>query len=238
MTAINLKATISEQLNASSSASVKQVYNFAWQHLKAATTFRGHAAALENSNDGLEFDAFFEGIRSYVSGTIMSATACLEAHINELFISPHCRLKPMLKDFEVDFWGDKGIERKKILEKYKLALEMIGATALDQNSQIRRDAWALIEYRNALVHYKPTWDPDRNRKIELVNVLSGRYRLSPFLDSRADFVTMQSMSAGCADWAVRTVFGFLHEFDSRSNLDPSKMVGFWNLESQSLVVPI
>ena len=88
MTAINPKATISEQLNASSSASVKQVYNFAWQHLKAATTFRGHAAALENSNDGLEFDAFFEGIRSYVSGTIMSATACLEAHINEIFISP------------------------------------------------------------------------------------------------------------------------------------------------------
>jgi hypothetical protein len=184
MTAINLKATISEQLNASSSASVKQVYNFAWQHLKAATTFRDHAAALENSNAALEFDAFFEDIRSYVSGTIMSATA------------------------------------------------------LDQNSQIRRDAWALIEYRNALVHYKPTWDPDRNRKIELVNVLSGRYKLSQFLDSRADFVTMQSMSAGCADWAVRTVFGFLHEFDSRSNLDPSKMVGFWNLESKSLVVTI
>ena len=107
----------------------------------------------------------------------------------------------------------------------------LGAAKKDRSGTIRT-------YRNALVHYKPTWDPDRNRKIELVNVLSGRYRLSPFLDSRADFVTMQSMSAGCADWAVRTVFGFLHEFDSRSNLDPSKMVGFWNLESQSLVVPI
>ena len=238
MNAINPEATISEQLDASSSESAKQVYNFAWQHLKAATTFRDHAATLENSNAELGLGAFFENIRSYVSGTIMSATACLEAHINELFISPHCRLKPMLTNFEADFWGDRGIERKSILEKYKLALEMIGATALDQNSKICRDAWGLIEYRNALVHYKPTWDPVRNRKIELVKVLNGRYKLSPFLDSRADFVTMQSMSAGCADWAVGTVFGFLHEFDSRSNLDPSKMVGFWNLESQSLVVPI
>ena len=110
---------------------------------------------------------------------------------------------------------------------------MIDAPALDDTSQIRRDAWALIEYRNALIHYKPTWDPDRKRKIELVKVLNGQYKLSPFLDSKADFVTMRSMSAGCADWAVRTVFSFLHDFDSRSRLDPSKMANFWSLENQS-----
>jgi hypothetical protein len=148
--------------------------------------------------------------------------------INELFIAHNEKLRSQIADFEEEFWGKRGIERKPILEKYQLALQMLGVAPLDEHSSPYRDAWALIELRNALVHYKPTWDPDRQRKVELVEVLDGRYPLSPFPDAGADFVCM---SAGCAKWAVATVLAFMRKFHERANLDPNKMEGFWKLET-------
>ena len=55
----------------------------------------------------------------------MSATASLEALINELFIAHGSKLRAQLKDFEVEFWGKRGIERKPILDKYQHALAML-----------------------------------------------------------------------------------------------------------------
>ena len=161
----------------------------------------------------------------------MSAAASLEALINELFIAHNSQLRSQLDDFEEKFWGKQGIERKPILEKYQLALRMLGSSLLDEHTSPYRDAWALIELRNALVHYKPTWDPDRQRKVELTEVLESRFPTSPFPEAGADFVSMKCMSAGCARWVVATTLSFMREFDRRANLDPNKMAGFWKLET-------
>ena len=127
------------------------------------------------------------------------------------------------------FWGRGGIEWKPPLEKYQLALEMLGQTRMDERSQPFVDAWGLIELRNALVHYKPTWDPDRKRKVELVEILRDRYVLSPFPDGGSDFVTMRSMSAGCARWVITSTGGFMKAFHSRAHLDEHKMSAFFRL---------
>jgi hypothetical protein len=156
----------------------------------------------------------------------MSAVASLEALINELFIAHNSRLRAQLSDFESEFWGLKGIERKSILNKYQKALEMLRQPLLDERASVYRDAWALIELRNALVHYKPTWDPERQRQVELVEVLDGKFAPSPFPDSGANFVSMRCMSASCANWVIRTVVTLINEFDSRSNLDERKMAAF------------
>ena len=230
MTAINLQGFASEQVNLSDAAEVTQIANFAWQHLKAARTFRDQSVVLERAGSGQDFGDFFTDIRSYVSATILSAVASLEALINELFISPHCALRPMLSNFEESFWGSKGIERKTILAKYKRALEMVGAQPFDEQAQYFKNVWSLIEFRNSLVHYKPTWDPVQERRVDLAQSLVGLYQLSPFVNSRVDFLTMQSMSSGCAAWAVASVFAFIRVFDERSNLDPDKMVCIWQLE--------
>jgi hypothetical protein len=210
-------------------ASARVIANFAWQHLKAATLFREHVMEIEAKNFGEPLGVFFEDIRSYCSACIMSCAAALEALINELFIAPNLRLRPMLGNFEEEFWGRNGIENKSILEKYKLALTLLGANSFDESTTPYRDAWALIELRNALVHYKPTWDPDRKRKIDLVEVLRGRYQESPFIIGNADFVSMESMSAGCARWAVSTTLALMKEFHARTNLDDDKMSNFWKL---------
>ena len=212
-------------------ATGRVIANFAWQHLKAAMIFRDRIVALEAEHIGQPFGSFIEEVRSFASACLMSAASSLEALINELFIAHNCRLRSELSNFEEEFWGKQGIERKPILDKYQLALRMLGASLLDEHSAPYRDTWALIELRNALVHYKPTWDPDRQRKVELIEVLDGRFPISPFPDAGADFVSMKCMSAGWARWAVATTLSFMREFDSRANLDPDKMVGFWKLEA-------
>lgn len=212
-------------------ATVTVVANFAWQHLKAATLFRDQVLRIEFENMDKPLAAFYEEIRSYGSACIMSTAASLEALINELFIAPGLALRPQIPDFATNFWGRGGIEMKPILEKYQLALSMIGAKGFDEHTSPYRDIWAIIELRNALVHYKPTWDPDRKRKVELMEVLNGKFHVSPFVDEGADFVSMKCMSGDCSKWVLMTAFKFIREFDSRTNLDPGKMAGFWPLET-------
>jgi hypothetical protein len=212
-------------------ATGRVIANFAWQHLKAATLFRDRVAALEDEHVNEPFGSFFEEIHSYASACLMSSAASLEALINELFIAHDGKLRSQLKGFEEEFWGKQGIERKSILAKYQLALRILGVTTLDEHSSPFRDTWALVQLRNALVHYKPTWDPERQRKVELIEVLGGRFPLSPFPDAGADFVSMKCMSAGCAKWATGTAVSFMRQFHERANLDSSKMAGFWKLES-------
>lgn len=210
-------------------ATGRVIANFAWQHLKAATTFRDKVVALEAQNMAQPFGAFFEDIRSYGSACIMSAAASIEALINECFITPEGPLRKQLTDFETEFWGRGGVEWKPPLEKYQLALKMLGQARMDEKSPPYRDAWALIELRNALVHYKPTWDPDRERKVELVDVLRNKFDLSPFPDGGSDFVTMRSMSSGCMRWVVSTTSSFMKEFHARAMLDDHKMSAFFRL---------
>jgi hypothetical protein len=205
--------------------------NFAWQHLKAASTLRDHVVQIESLNANQEFGLFFEDIRSYGSACILSVAASLEALINEFFIAPEGRLRREMNDFELEFWGGechKGIERKPTLKKYQIALHKLGKPKFDKRKAPYRDAWALIQLRNALVHYKPIWDPDRKDK--LVKVLAGRYELSPFADAGADFVTIRSMSADCMCWLISTAVRFMKEFHDRAQLDEQKMSAFWTFD--------
>jgi hypothetical protein len=70
---------------------IKIIANFAWQHLKAATIFRDRVIAIEGERIDQPVGPFFEEIRSYVSGCLLSAAACLEAFINELYMAHNSR---------------------------------------------------------------------------------------------------------------------------------------------------
>lgn len=222
---------VASPLGLSVQAFGRVIASFAWQHMKAAITFRDQVASLEAANFGKEFGPFFEDIRSYGSGCIMSAAASLEAHINECYIDPNGPLRKQLTNFELQFWGRRGIEWKPPLEKYQIALEMLGQSKLDEQAQLFKDAWALVELRNALVHYKPTWDPDRKRTVDIIEVLSGKYELSPFPDTGADFVTMRNMSAASTRWVVFTAMRFMKEFHHRTAHYESKFACFSRLDA-------
>jgi hypothetical protein len=231
MTQIHLSASPCTQQNkCESTSTLTVVSNFAWQHLKSATLFRDQVVRLERAQANDLTESRWGEIRSYASSCIMASVASLEALINELFIAPNCPLRPMLPNFEVDFWGRNGIEKKSALFKYQHALSMLGAEKFDATTHPYRDVGALVELRNMFVHYKPTWDPDREQKVKLVEFLEGKFEHSRYASAGDDFVTGKCMSSGCATWAVSATLAFLREFSARTSIDPGKMHGFWLLE--------
>jgi hypothetical protein len=202
---------------------------FALQHLKAATTFRDYVVAIESHNYRQPYGDFFEEIRSYTSACISSATTSLEALINEFFISPQGPLRKMLRNFDKEFWGYGGIESMPPLEKYQKALEMLNRQKLDEHTLLFRNARTLLKLHNTLIHYKTTMIIDNKCKLNLMKALSGKFELSPFTNSSADFVTMKIMSAGCVKWALSVVLSFMREFATRAHLDEKKMSAFWRV---------
>ena len=206
------------------------ISNFALQHLKAACIFRDRVIEYEAAHRGEELAAFFEDIRSYASACVMSATSSLEALINEFYLNHHGTLRAKIANFEVEFWGNGGIERRPILKKYQTALSLLGFPRMHEDADYFKDAEALIGMRNYLVHFRPAWDAHADREAELIRYMKTRYKLSPFVGETADFLTMRSMSAGCAVWATNTALRFMREFDAVARLDEGKMSGFWKLE--------
>jgi hypothetical protein len=205
------------------------VANYAVQHLQAAKLFRNQVVRLEAGHTADAAGDVFNEIRSYGGACLMSCAAGLEALINELFIAHYSPLREKLGDFERQFWGKSGIENQTFLKKYQTALRLLGAKTFDQQGRLYRDVWALHELRNALVHYKPTWDPEQHRATELQDELGGRFALSPFAAAGSSFVAMKCMSAGCARWAFQATLDFIAEFDSRTHIDDNKMVSVYRL---------
>ena len=128
--------------------------NFALQHLKSAVLFRDQTIKIESENKGKEFGPFFEDIRTYASSCIMTASASLEALINEIFIAHGGELRNQFDDFDEGFWGKKGIERKNTLEKYQAALIMLNKPLIDKNSKLYRNTFYLLEFTNLLISLK------------------------------------------------------------------------------------
>lgn len=202
------------------------IANFAWQHMKSARLFHSHVSKIEAATSSQGFGSFFEDIRSYASASIMASAAALEALINELFIDHEGKLRKSFQDFEAEFWGAGGVERLSILRKFQTALLRLNEPALDPNDPIFLNADAAIQLRNMLVHYKPTWDPDRKAKADLVSYLDGRFALSPFPDLGADFISKRCMSSGCTAWVIESVVAFVTEFNQRAKLCEKKINAF------------
>jgi hypothetical protein len=208
------------------SAQATVTSNFAYQHLTSAIKFRDLSSELEKRYRNKEFSGFFSEIRSYVSGTILTATASLEALINELYIHPRGQLYLQFSNFEQEFWGRNGVERKPILWKYQKALQMLGEDILDVNSEIYSNARDLIMLRNYFVHFKPTYESTPQSQQNLSSNLSGKFATSPFVDSGADFFAMKCMSSSCAQWTVSVVQALVNEFFARTNIEEKKIKAF------------
>lgn len=213
------------------SANATVVSNFAFQHLSASALFRDQAIALESTAGNTPSSQTVDEVRSYVSGCVMSAAAGMEALINEVFLEPSSGLRSRIPDFEARFWGEGGIETQPILKKYQVALKSLGAAQLDPSTLEYSDARALIALRNALVHFKPSWDANPVPRRDLPQELAGRFTLSPWYGPNDDFVAKRSMSSGCASWAVASAVRLIGAFCSRSNVLQDKLLAFRRFEA-------
>jgi len=216
------------------------VSNFALTHFNAAVHFAKKVTEIEEANSNQPFGNYFEEVSIYCSSCIISAAASLEALINELYLAPG-PLNSSVEDFDAFFWGGyvceaylvffrknklkQGLERKPALEKYKKALSLLGKQPLKKNEELYKMAGSLIGYRNYLIHFKPLWDEDRKNE-SLEDSLRGLFDTAPNVDEGANFLAMQGMSAGCANWAVSSARDFILDFGQRSELFPKKFGAF------------
>ena len=202
----------------------KIIANFALQHFKAGIMLHNLAKAIEKDNQGKKFGSFFEDIRSYISSSILSTIAGLEALINELYLSKSTSLhKAVTKacNFDYIFWEcNKKIEKEGIINKYKLALKYMGINENLNNWPETKKIQIIIDLRNSLVHFKPNYD--KNSREDLEKKLKDKYKLSEFVDTGADFIAMKSMTYNCTAYVLESTKKFLIKWDSFTQINTKK----------------
>ena len=197
--------------------------NLAIHHLMAAAYYARKSGELEREHAGKNFGEFWDEILWNVSAAVLFGAAALEADANEIFSYPELSFPesdPLLID---QIWAL--VEMDSILDKYDMALFLKRKQHLDKGVIAYQDADSLIKLRNALVHFKPEWNDEKKAHKKLEQRLSGKFPLSPFLPTDAEFFPKKCMSHGCAEWAVRTAFAFRTAFSTDSGL-PDKFAPF------------
>lgn len=200
--------------------------NFAVQHMIAAARFARLCYKVEDENAGVPFGPFYDEIISYVTATILSSVASVEANINEIFADVRDNLivfDGLDMNLLTEIWDL--IEKKPILEKYQFALVLKKKDRMNKSDQHYQYIDILIKVRNALVHFKPEWIGEQQEHEKIGKLLRGKFTLSPFLSENDPIFPMRCMTHGFADWAVRSSLEFVQWFTQSADL-PNRFVQF------------
>jgi hypothetical protein len=153
---------------------------------------------------------------SLVTSSIFSSCFSLEATINgcffewadmgEAFKSGDKKRISSLWSLNIPRTANYGI-----LEKYEIALALFGKGEFAKGSNPYQDAKLLVQLRNALVHYEPSWEPVAQREKDddvtihkLTRSLRGKFSENPLCARSAPFWPIRCLGSGCAHWAVDT----------------------------------
>ena len=203
-----------------------------WTHLSLSHIYAAaHLARLsketEDAYAGTYDGQLFAKHRSYVLGSVLLATAALEATINELFLgaidgsSLHVApFKPEAVDSIKQSWNQlkRPMERRPILEKYQTALKLTDRPSFDTGKTPYRPVDLLINLRNDLMHYKPKWVDGSKGALDFENALKAvGFSLNPMMPNNP-FFPDQCLSHGCANWAFESSLAFIREFNSRMGI--------------------
>jgi hypothetical protein len=206
-------------------------------YLKTAFLFAERAQLVEASPppDAFEWSTLH---RSYVTSSLLSATCALEATINEWFSFPEeIDAKPSpATGLRVQRMWSLGIPRTasfQVLQKYQVALALTGRAAFVEGEEPYQSARLLIELRNWLVHYEPTWEPVAAHEEagefsphKLMRRLRGRFKPNPLCQPDAPFWPLKCLGAGCSLWAAEAALAFMDAFfercDPKSSSRPDK----------------
>lgn len=197
---------------------------FAVHHLLGAQFLAQRATAVEsrisNATESLRREH-----RAYVVGSVLTATAFLEAMINELYIS--AAEGGFYSEFALDSrdaaalaaaWVKAEKERWSILKKYQQALERSGHEMYATTDSPYLDVDHLVVLRNALTHFKSEWDHKLSEHAALESRLAGRFRVSCLAATNQSFFPHLCLGAGCAEWAVEVAITFALDFRHRMAL--------------------
>lgn len=196
-------------------------------HLFAAHHFSDLACEIEKEQHGVVADAdVIRRHRSYVIGSVLSATAFLEGSINELYLEVQEHLMNgaianRVLALPAHFWSS--VAKPPILHKYQLALVVADAEPFDESRSPFRDADCLVALRDALVHGRPEWRDAHGRRQNLERRLRAKFKHNGLASDAEPEFPDRLLGAGCATWAVRIAERFSDDFCHRMVI-PSRAV--------------
>ena len=114
--------------------------------------------------------------------------------------------------------------RYNVVEKFQIALTLAKKPVFDPGVQPAQDIKIIVQLRNDLIHYEPTWiegssSPQSRatqHKIELGT--KGKFALNPLTSHNNPYYPDQCLSFGCAKWAVTRSVEFVDDFFTRIGL--------------------
>lgn len=197
-------------------------------HLYAARHLSDLACGLEDDNRGSTDAEVIERHRAYVIGSVLAATAYLEASINELYLEVQEHIVNgsaggrRVLSVPAHFWSS--VARPPILHKYQLALVVADAEPFDEGRSPFREADALVALRDALVHGRIEWRDQHGRRQNLERRLRAKFKLNTLSSSAGTEFPDQLLGAGCAQWAVKVAEQFSDDFCKRMAI-PARGLG-------------
>ncbi|WP_226469889.1 hypothetical protein [Luteimonas panaciterrae] len=201
------------------------------QHIQAAAYFSKQATKLESKvrNDN---DPKAVALKAYVTSTLFLSVAFLEALTNEMLADAaeesggHLQDIPLpARELIAELGRTETVQLANILAKFDLILRAAGKPPVKGESA-HENIQLLVRLRNAMMHYKASffdWGTegmtragDFNRT-DLPKKIAGRFPLR-----QGDGVSPPEgwISAGCAQWAVRSVFAYADLVFSRLGISP------------------
>lgn len=201
---------------------------FSVQHIRSAAIFSRLADKMEQEcRDNLSEVAEYEH-KACVTGAIFTATSFLESTINEVFWEtsesagePGKNLPSEVKKVMSEMWKHKIPKTASypILKKYQIALVLAGKPQFDTGRRPYQDIDALVQLRNALIHFEPEWvSSDQPQNIE--KQLQGKFELNPLVPEGCAFFPHRCLSHSCAEWAVKSSLKFTDDFFARIGITP------------------
>jgi hypothetical protein len=170
--------------------------------------------------------------RAYVTSSILSSAAFLEAMINELFQDAHdghqSYIAPISHTAQAlmkEYWAAKelGTDRLSILDKYQIALIVAGHQPFPKGANPYQDAQVLVRLRNDLIHFKPASLSSDDELTNLASELKKRKFPGNRLMRGAGnaYFPDHALGHGCAEWALAAATRLADQFSSTMNITPN-----------------
>ena len=195
-------------LQSSVSVSAGKLVSLSHRHLSTAARFSRAVGKLEQEY-GAVGDSW-EDIFSFSTGCVLTAAASLEAYANELFFERDTVFPGYTSDLLNKLW--ETYERKTPQKKFDFALLLRKSPTLDWGKPPCQDVKALIDLRDALMHYKPEWDNEADRHQKISDLLRYKFDPSPFPNDDPLIFPLRWASHSCTKWAVKSAVEFTNEF--------------------------
>jgi hypothetical protein len=186
----------------------------------------------EENSRGFTWSEAAQRHRSFAIASIMASVGFMETCINELVASarhdnlevggdlPSGQRLVLVETAEI-------VENIRLLDRFQLALYLLGRTPFDRGAQPFQDAQLLVQLRNALVHYKPRWRAGGDESAQTVSESGLTKSLAakdlspnPFTSAGNPFFPDKCLGHGCTAWAFRTAVEFCDVFFSRIGVRP------------------